>query len=261
MQAVRCADSEDIVCGGLLIESKIGVDRRGAAPHPGPILKREYLDRLGIEPDVFAIHANIDRVALADIFAGVRSLDADSAVRFARALGLPAERLMQMQVRYDFAIARDVPELARLEPIGPSLPPTFPEAGFLRGRLGRTPDGFGDGSLFFQEDVPEQFGQNAYAGLHALWRGDRLRVFDAQDRPVWTGPLLQNLDGRILLPFARPAVWQGRGSRPVIERISRSVTNMRRSSNGCETPDEKKRLRASGASSLLGRASTRRSRC
>jgi hypothetical protein len=114
-----------------------------------------------------------------------------------------------MQVRFDFAAARHVPELDRIPPIPPRVEPTFPESGYLTGRLGRTPVGFGDGSLFFQEDVVKRFPRDEYAGLHALWRGDRLRVYDPAEVVIWTGPLLQDLDGHFLLPYERPYVWRG----------------------------------------------------
>ncbi len=143
------------------------------------------------------------------MLAGTEALDADASVRFGRAFGVSPERLMQMQVRFDFAVARHVDELNRLGPISPPIPPTFPESGYLSGRLGRTPDGFGDGSLFFQEEVAKRFPRDEYAGLHALWRGDRLRVYDPSGAAIWTGPLLQDFDGHFLLPYERPYVWRG----------------------------------------------------
>ncbi len=173
------------------------------------MLKRDFLDPLGLDDAGFAAHIGLGRERLRRLLAGAEPLDADACVRFARALGLSAERLMQMQVRYDFAAARKVAELNRLKPISPRVPPAFPETGFRSGRLGRTPDGFGEGSLFFQEDVVKRFPRDAYAGLHALWRGDRLRVYDPGGVAIWTGPLLQDLDGHFLLPYERPTVWHG----------------------------------------------------
>ncbi len=47
-----------------------------------------------------------------------------------------------------------------------------------------------------------------YAGLHALWRGDRLRIYTKTDEVRWTGPVLQNLDGGLFLPYAEPLEWR-----------------------------------------------------
>jgi addiction module HigA family antidote len=165
------------------------------------------LEPLGLDHRSFAAHVGLDPERVYAILSGAQPLDADAAVRFGRALGAPAETLMQMQLRYDFAVARERSDVSRLEPVRPSGPPSFPAHGFLKGRLRRTPDGFGEGSLFFQEDVPKRSERDLHAGLHALWFGDRLRVYEPRGTAIWTGPVLQNLDGRILLPYERPAVW------------------------------------------------------
>ena len=46
-----------------------------------------------------------------------------------------------------------------------------------------------------------------YRGLQSLWVGDRLRVYGANGRPIWTGPILGSLDGRMLLPYVRFQTW------------------------------------------------------
>jgi addiction module HigA family antidote len=189
------------------IDTKIATERRSEAPHPGPIVRRDFLEPLGQDHRSFAAHIGLDPERVYAILSGALPLDAEVAVRFARALGVPAEKLMQMQLRFDFAVARARPVVARLEPVRPAGPPSFPAHDFLCGRLRRTSDGFGEGSLFFQEDMPTRSDRDLHAGLHALWFGDRLRVYEPRGAVIWTGPVLQNLDGRILLPYERPAVW------------------------------------------------------
>lgn len=199
--------TEVAVKRGPRIEMKVGADRRAPAPHPGPIIRRDYMEPLGIDVPTLAGHVGIDPSRLEALLDGRISFTVDVAVRLARALGLPPERLMQMQVRYDFSEARAGDELNRIDVIGPSTPQPFPQLGFIRGRLGKTSDPFGDGSLYFQDDLAPKIGTDRYAGFHALWRGDRLRIYDADGAVIWTGPVLQNLDGRILLPYVRGAVW------------------------------------------------------
>ncbi len=191
-------------------EPKILADRRAAAPHPGPLVKRDYLDALGLEVAQLAAHVGLETARLEAILAGDRSFDVDVSIRLARALGLPAERLMQMQNRYDFAITRADPSLRDIGVYEPSRPQIFPARDFLAGHLGRSVDPLGgDGSLYFQADVVrEPGGDDRYAGFHALYRGDRLRVFAPDDALLWTGPVLQNLDGQILLPYAAAVVWK-----------------------------------------------------
>jgi hypothetical protein len=142
------------------------------------------------------------------MLAGRRSLDAAMAVRFARSLQLPAERLMQLQLRHDFAEARRLAELENVGPFQPPPPGPFPER-HLRGRLGLADSGASEASLFFQRDVAETMSEDAFAGLHALWSGDRLRIYGANRDIVWDGPILHNLDGHILFPFVREDEWLG----------------------------------------------------
>ncbi len=181
-------------------------ERREAAPHPGPILKRDFLDALGVSPGAFADHVGLDGDRLTAMLDGRESLDVDASIRFSRALGVSAERIMQMQTRFDFAASRDADSLRGIYEIGPPPTSEFPATGYLSGNLGLTADAFGGGSLFFQERLAKKVSSDAYAGIHALWNGDRLRIYDANGAVIWTGPLLQNLDGRILVPYVRPAV-------------------------------------------------------
>jgi addiction module HigA family antidote len=184
-------------------------ERRAAAPHPGPIVKRQFMDPLGITAEALAVQIDVDAGRLAAMLEGSASIDVDTAVRLARCLQLPGERVMQMQVRFDFAAARALPNLKGLSVLQPVAPPPFPESGFLAGHLGHAAeDSPGDGSLFFQEDLPGLVVGDEYAGLHALWQGDRLRIYEPGGAVIWTGPILQNLDGRMLLPFVRVSEWQ-----------------------------------------------------
>jgi addiction module HigA family antidote len=184
-------------------------ERRAAAPHPGPIVKRQFLDPLGVSPAALAEQIGMDAERLAAMLEGRASIDVETAVRLARSLQLPGERVMHMQNRFDFAAARTVPELAKIAVLKPVDATAFPESGYLTGHLGHAAeDSAGDGSLFFQEDLPRLIPGDEYAGLHALWQGDRLRIYGPDDEPVWTGPILQNLDGRMLLPYVRVDEWQ-----------------------------------------------------
>ena len=191
---------------GRLISRTIDAERRESAPHPGPVLRTDFLDPLGIDAGTFAAHVGVPVARLESILNGEASIDVETAIRCARALGTSAERLMQMQTRYDFAALRGAERLRDIHEIGPPCRQSFPSDGFLSGNLGLTADAFGGGSLFFQERLAKKMASDAYAGMHALWSGDRLRIYEPAGTVIWTGPLLQNLDGKILVPYVRAAV-------------------------------------------------------
>jgi len=193
--------------GRTITPSLIEVDRRAAAPHPGPQLKSEYFDVLRVDVITFAASVEMDPDRLAAMLAGDLSIDVDASLRIARALQLSAERLMRMQLRHDFANLRRNASFERVGVLVDRNPQPFPEH-FLRGQLGYSDDSFGEASLFFQEAVNRRISGDRYAGLHALWRGDRLRIYGDEQTVIWTGPILNDLDGRILLPFVRASEWQ-----------------------------------------------------
>lgn len=145
------------------------------------------------------------------MLAGSAPFDVPTAIRLARTLQVSAEKIMQMQLKYEFALARNMPEFRSLEAFGPRADEPFPQSDYLSGHLGRAAtEGSADSSFFFQQHIERPVPGDQYAGLHALWRGDRLRIFHPGSREVlWIGPILQNLDGKLLLPYAQPADWHG----------------------------------------------------
>jgi hypothetical protein len=114
---------------------------------------------------------------------------------------------MRMQMRADFAVARGGTDYDRIGVLKPSAAPEFPESGSLHGRLGLSVDTAGEPSYFFQETVTGGRGSDDYAGLHALFRGDRLRIHHPDGTIVWTGTLLHGLDGKLHLPYVAAQEW------------------------------------------------------
>lgn len=190
---------------------KVGADRRVPAPHPGPVIREEYVEPLELSVAALCSGAGMDPQRFAEMLAGRRSFDVEYAVRVGRALQLPADKIMHMQLKHDFAAARRTVDLKRIGLVAPPKPAAFPATGYLAGRLGRLRDDApADTSAYFKQDMERRYGDEEHAGVHALWRGDRLRVYDPQDGTVlWTGPILQSLDGRMLLPYARQEDWHG----------------------------------------------------
>ncbi|MEO8084121.1 MAG: HigA family addiction module antitoxin [Ardenticatenales bacterium] len=70
-------------------------------PHPGVVLKRQFLDPLGIGPDDLARSLGVACPAVADLLAGKTILDADMALRLGLFFDAPARWWLEMQARYD----------------------------------------------------------------------------------------------------------------------------------------------------------------
>ncbi|MFY9779510.1 MAG: HigA family addiction module antitoxin [Candidatus Baltobacteraceae bacterium] len=183
-------------------------EQRGGGSHPGPFIAREFLAPLGLEPAELARHIGVDPRRLMAILRGVDSFDAETAVRLGRAFELPPDQIVQMQVKYDLASARNDPDVQAIGVLPAPAETAFPENA-LRGRLAEASDeGYGGFTWYFRENVTEESPPlDPYRGLHSLWVGDRLRVYDSIGRTLWTGPILKNLDGRMLLPYVRFQVW------------------------------------------------------
>ncbi len=185
---------------------RVGSERRVEAPHPGPLIKRDYVDAMGLAVDQLAAHAGLDAGRLSAMFDGTASFDVDAAIRLSRALQLPAERIMRMQNRRDFAMARERHDGEAIDVFVPEDAAAFGEP-FVSGRLARASDGGTDASLYFQQTLDIHRTEDKYAGMHALWRGDRLRVHDDDGHALWVGPVLTDFDGHVFLPFARTDTW------------------------------------------------------
>jgi len=86
---------------------------------PGKILKREFLEPLGITQTAFAKHIGVTNARLSEIIHGKRPVTMDSALRFERALGFSAESWMHMQIAVDLFDALHGSEAKAVERIKP----------------------------------------------------------------------------------------------------------------------------------------------
>lgn len=86
--------------------------------HPGPWLKRTYLDHFGLSVSEVAIHLGVSRQNMSMLLNGHAALSAMMALRFEKAFGISADTLLRMQAAYDLAQVRlsgKEPDVARLE--------------------------------------------------------------------------------------------------------------------------------------------------
>lgn len=186
---------------------KLGINRRTPALHPGLLIAREYLEPLGLSATEFAHLVGMDPARLENMLAGTASIDVDAAVRIGRSIGISVERIMRAQIRYDFALVRETEHLRPVPPPDALAHRPFPESA-LRGHLALTRESNDNVALFFVADRRPGDVANDMSSVHPVRIGDALRVYDANGRRAWAGPILRTLDGAPLFAFVPPNLWK-----------------------------------------------------
>ena len=74
--------------------------------HPGPWLRRTYVDHLGLTVTQVADNLGVSRQNMSVFLNGHSSLSAVMALRFEKAFGISADTMLRMQATYDLAQAR-----------------------------------------------------------------------------------------------------------------------------------------------------------
>lgn len=75
-------------------------------PHPGDILKEEFLEPLGLSQNALAKTIGVPANRISEIIRGRRDITADTDLRLARAFGLSDGFWLGLQVAYDLMEAR-----------------------------------------------------------------------------------------------------------------------------------------------------------
>lgn len=91
-------------------------------PHPGEVLKEEFLDPMGITAYRLATDIGVTQTRISQIIHGQRALTTDTALRLARYFGTTETFWMAMQSHYEAAIAKDeiATDLAKIRPFNPT---------------------------------------------------------------------------------------------------------------------------------------------
>lgn len=87
-------------------------------PHPGEILKEEFLVPMHVTAYRLAKAIGVPQTRISDILAGERAITADTGLRLARFFGTSDEFWVKLQLDYDTASVRDQIS-AQLEQIQP----------------------------------------------------------------------------------------------------------------------------------------------
>jgi addiction module HigA family antidote len=76
-------------------------------PHPGDVLREDFLKPLGITANALAKAIRVPASRTAEITKGNRSVSAEIAIRLARYFGTSRQFWMNLQAYYDLAVAED----------------------------------------------------------------------------------------------------------------------------------------------------------
>ena len=85
--------------------SDIASGRRLPPVHPGEILRDEFLKPMDISVYELANAIKVPRTRVNDIVLGRRAITVDTAIRLGRYFGTSSEFWINLQVRYDLAVA------------------------------------------------------------------------------------------------------------------------------------------------------------
>ena len=97
--------SKDIERGLVDLRSVV-TGRRLKPVHPGRVLRREFLEPMGVTPYRLARAIGVPLNRITAILAGKRAITADTALRLGRAFGVDAQFWVNLQTFHDMDIAR-----------------------------------------------------------------------------------------------------------------------------------------------------------
>ena len=75
-------------------------------PHPGEVLRKEYLEPLGITGNKLALALHVTAPRINEILIGRRGITADTALRLAKCLGTTPQYWLGIQAEHDIAAAQ-----------------------------------------------------------------------------------------------------------------------------------------------------------
>jgi antitoxin HigA-1 len=92
----------------IIIRKDRVVAKRDFAPvHPGEILQAEFMQPLGLSAYALANATGMPRTRVNDIVLGRRGISADTALRLARYFSTDAQSWLNLQSRYELAVATE----------------------------------------------------------------------------------------------------------------------------------------------------------
>jgi len=87
------------------------------AVHPGPWLRRNFIEPYDLTQSDAAERLDVTRVALSNLLNGKSALSPEMAIRFEKAFGVSAKTLLRMQSAYDLARAESASKAIKVKKI------------------------------------------------------------------------------------------------------------------------------------------------
>lgn len=81
--------------------------RRLKPVHPGEVLREEFMEPSGLNPNKLSIALRVSAPSVYEIAREERAVSTDMALRLARYFGTTPEFWLNLQTRYDLAVVRD----------------------------------------------------------------------------------------------------------------------------------------------------------
>jgi len=91
-------------------------------PHPGPFIRTEVIEPLGLSVSAAAKALKVSRPTLSSLLNGRAALSGCMALRLEKAFGVDMETLMRMQSSYDIARTRRHKNRIRVSRFVPEIP-------------------------------------------------------------------------------------------------------------------------------------------
>lgn len=85
--------------------------------HPGPWLRRNFVEPYGLDITGTARHLGVSRPPLSNMLNGKAALSPEMAIRFEKAFGVSAATLLRMQANYNLARAEKAADKIKVERI------------------------------------------------------------------------------------------------------------------------------------------------
>lgn len=92
------------------------------ALHPGPWLRRNFIEPYGLTQSDAAERLGVTRVALSNLLNGKSALSPEMAIRFEQGFGVSAKTLLRMQAAHDLARAQSAAKTIKVSRIDPPNP-------------------------------------------------------------------------------------------------------------------------------------------
>ena len=89
------------------------------ALHPGPWLRRNFIEPYGLTQSDAAERLGVTRVALSNLLNGKSALSPEMAIRFEQGFGVSAKTLLRMQAAHDLAKAQSAAKAIKVSRIAP----------------------------------------------------------------------------------------------------------------------------------------------